>query len=87
MKIRFTLLAAAAMSMLSTGASAVDWGGYFRVGPGQKQIPGGDANRCFSGGAIGGKGGIGRLGNECDSYGEFALSQAAKAGEIGRAHV
>ena len=82
MKIRFTLLAAAAMSMLSTGASAVDWGGYFRVGPGQKQTPGGDGNRCFNGGAIGGKGGIGRLGNECDTYGEFALSQGAKAGGV-----
>jgi maltoporin len=82
MKIKLTLVAAAALSVLSTGASAVDWGGYFRIGPGQKQTPGGDDSRCFSGGAQGGKGGIGRLGNECDTYGEFALSQGAKAGGV-----
>jgi len=82
MKIKFTLVAAAAISMLSSAAIAVDWGGYTRVGPGQKTTTGGDSNRCFNGGADGGKGGIGRLGNECDSYGEFALSQGATAGGV-----
>ena len=56
MKMKHTLLAAAALSLLSTTASAVDWGGYFRVGPGQKTNAGAEA-RCFGGGAIGGKGG------------------------------
>lgn len=77
MKIKHTLLAAAALSVLSTAASAVDWGGYTRIGPGQKQ-----GGRCFNGGADGGHGGIGRLGNECETYGEFALSQGATAGGV-----
>ena len=81
MNLKPTLLAAAALSLISTTASAVDWGGYFRVGPGQKENSGEHA-RCFNGLGIGGKGGIGRLGNECDTYGEFALSQGAKAGSV-----
>jgi maltoporin len=81
MKMKYTLLAAAAMGMLSTTASAVDFGGYFRVGPGQKQNDGENA-KCFGGLGIGGKGGIGRLGNECDTYGEFALSQPGKVGGV-----
>ncbi len=82
MKIKYTLIAAAAIGMLSSTASAVDWGGYTRVGPAQKTTTGGDSNRCFNGGANGGKGGIGRLGNECDTYGEFGLSQSATAGGV-----
>jgi maltoporin len=88
MKMRPTLLAAAALTLLSTTASAVDWGGYTRIGPGQKQNTG-DGERCFDGGAGGGggsqapgHGGIGRLGNECNTYGEFALSQGMKAGGV-----
>jgi maltoporin len=88
MKMKHSLLAAAAISLLSTGASAVDWGGYARFGPGQKQASG-DGKRCFSGGegaGLGsqapGKGGIGRLGNECETYGEFALSQNMSAGGV-----
>ena len=88
MKMKHSLLAAAAISLLSTGASAVDWGGYARFGPGQKQASG-DGKRCFSGGEgagfgsqAPGKGGIGRLGNECETYGEFALSQNMSAGGV-----
>jgi maltoporin len=81
MRIKPTLLAAAAISLLSTGAYAVDFGGYFRVGPGQKQSAG-DDRRCHNGLALGGKGGIGRLGNECETYAEFALSQGGKAGGV-----
>ncbi|HEX6707342.1 MAG TPA: carbohydrate porin [Albitalea sp.] len=84
MRMQHTLLAAAALSVLSTAASAVDWGGYMRIGPGQKVEAGnGDRSNCFNGYAdTGGKGGIGRLGNECNTYGEFGLSQAGKAGGI-----
>lgn len=88
MKMRYTLIAAAAVGLLSTTAQAVDWGGYARIGPGQKQNSG-DGKRCFSGGEGGGlgsqapgKGGIGRLGNECETYGEFALSQTMTAGGV-----
>ena len=84
MKFRFALVAGAAMSLFATTASAVDWGGYVRVGPGQKQN-----TNCFDGrgsigggGAAPGHGGIGRLGNECATYGEFALSQAMQAGGV-----
>jgi maltoporin len=88
MKMKHTLLAAAALSLLSTTASAVDWGGYTRIGPGQKQASG-DGQRCFNGGgssawgsAAPGHGGIGRLGNECETYAEFALSQGGEAGGV-----
>jgi maltoporin len=88
MRIKHTLLAAAAISLLSTGAQALDWGGYVRVGPGQKQNSG-DGKRCFDGGGVAGAGsaapghgGIGRLGNECATYGEFALSHSAQAGGV-----
>jgi maltoporin len=88
MKMKPTLLAAAALSLLSTTASAVDWGGYTRIGPGQKQASG-DGQRCFNGGgssawgsAAPGHGGIGRLGNECETYAEFALSQGGEAGGV-----
>ncbi|CAD5366228.1 Maltoporin (maltose/maltodextrin high-affinity receptor, phage lambda receptor protein) [Rubrivivax sp. A210] len=82
MKFRTTFLAAAALSVLSTAASAVDWGGYTRIGPGQKST-------CYNGGGASGfgsqapgHGGIGRLGNECETYGEFALSQGMDAGGV-----
>jgi maltoporin len=92
MKFKSTLLAAAALTALSTSASAVDWGGYVRVGPGQKENSG-DGKRCFDGGSFNpagdkspsaapGHGGLGRLGNECHTYGEFALSQGLKAGGV-----
>ncbi len=78
MKMKHTLLAAAALSLLSTTASAVDWGGYFRVGPGQKQAVG-DGAKCFGGNM---EGGTYRLGNECNTYGEFMLSQGGQAGGV-----
>ncbi len=88
MKLKSALLTAGVISLLSTTASAVDWGGYVRVGPGQKENAGKDA-RCFNGGgaagagsAAPGHGGIGRLGNECATYGEFALSQSMQAGGV-----
>jgi maltoporin len=87
MKIRQTLVAAAALALLSTGVSAVEFGGYTRVGPGQKQNSG-DNRKCFDGraqdGGAGapGKGGIGRLGNECETYGEFGLSHTADMGGV-----
>lgn len=88
MKKRLSLLAAAALAAVSTTASAVDWGGYTRIGPGQKQASG-DGQRCFSGGGTSGwgseapgHGGIGRLGNECETYAEFALSQGGEAGGV-----
>lgn len=88
MKMKHSLLAAAAISLLSTGVQAVDWGGYARIGPGQKQNSG-DGKRCYSGGEGGGlgsqapgKGGVGRLGNECETYGEFGLSQNMSAGGV-----
>ena len=70
MKMKHTLLAAAALSLLSTTASAVDWGGYFRVGPGQKSTTGPDA-KCFGANM---EGGTYRLGNECDNYAEPSIA-------------
>jgi maltoporin len=55
-------------------ASAVDWGGYFRAGPGASKK---DSSRACYG--LGGPGLKYRLGNECDFYGEFVLSQGLKA--------
>jgi maltoporin len=87
MKTRQTLVAAAALALMSTGAIAVDFTGYTRVGPGQKQSSG-DVRKCFDGRAndngagAPGHGGIGRLGNECETYGEFALSQTADMGGV-----
>src|SRR5262245_56320142 len=89
MKFKLATLAAAA-ALLSTTAGAVEWGGYARVGPGQKQnercFNGGSSNPALSLGSLGsqapGHGGIGRLGNECATYGEFQLSQGMKAGDV-----
>lgn len=55
-------------------ASAVDWGGYFRAGPGASKK---DASRACYG--LDGPGLKYRLGNECDIYGEFKLSQGMQA--------
>src|SRR5512140_336004 len=64
---------AAALATLSPPASAVDWGGYFRAGPGATKK---DASRACYG--LSGPGLKYRLGNECDFYGEFLLSQPVK---------
>lgn len=70
-----TRLAPAALALLacaglSTPAAAVDWGGYLRTGPGATKK---DASRACYG--LSGPGLKYRLGNECDFYGEFLLSQ------------
>jgi maltoporin len=67
-------ITAAASLLAAASAQAVDWGGYLRAGPGATKK---DASRaCYS---LGGEGLKYRLGNECDFYGEFALSQGFKA--------
>src|SRR5437870_13568220 len=68
-----TALAASLIAM-AWPASAVDWGGYFRAGPGASQK--GASRACYG---LGGPGLKYRLGNECDIYGEFMLSQGMKA--------
>ena len=65
---------AAALLAAALPATAVDWGGYFRAGPGASSK---DASRACYG--LNGPGLKYRLGNECDIYGEFALSQGLKA--------
>jgi len=57
----------------ATSAQAVDWGGYFRTGPGATKKD--DARACYG---LSGAGMKYRLGNECDFYGEFLLSQGFK---------
>ncbi len=65
---------AAAVAALSTPAQAVDWGGYFRTGPGATSKD--HSRACY---ALNGTEGLKyRLGNECDFYGEFLLSQGFK---------
>ncbi len=63
----------ATLMTMSFSASAVEWGGYFRAGPGASKK---DASRACYG--LNGAGLKYRLGNECDIYGEFALSQGMK---------
>lgn len=70
--------------MMVANAQAVDWNGYTRIGPGQKSTAGDDRNCFDTQGADNtfGHGGVGRLGNECHTYGEFTLSQGGKVGDI-----
>ncbi|HUG25645.1 carbohydrate porin, partial [Piscinibacter sp.] len=56
---------AAAMATVSAPVHAVDWGGYFRAGPGATKK---DVSRACYG--LNGPGLKYRLGNECDFYGE-----------------
>src|SRR5438105_12330548 len=65
---------AVALAATALPASAVDFGGYFRAGPGASSK---NASRACYG--LGGPGLKYRLGNECDIYGEFLLSQPFKA--------
>lgn len=66
--------------MSATGtAHALDWSGYFRTGPG---LTSGDSARACYGLGAGSKGMTYRLGNECDLYGEFQLSQGFKKDAI-----
>ena len=70
--------------MLALGASAahaelpVDFGGYFRSGMGSSSEGGKEA--CFG---LAGAGSKYRLGNECETYGEFALGGQAYKGKDG----
>ena len=60
------------MSLGSFSASAVDFYGYFRAGV-QNNLTNGGAVYCFGNGNRGHL--VGRLGDECDTYAEIALSQ------------
>ena len=59
-----------AAALTATSASAVDFDGYFRAGPGATSKNA--ARACYN---LGITGGHYRLGNECDFYGEFGLTQ------------
>src|SRR5476649_2377584 len=68
-------LAASAFTAVTVGlapgsASAVDFDGYLRTGPGATSKN--EARACYN---LGISGGHYRLGNECDFYGEFGLAQ------------
>lgn len=74
---------AAAAAAISVPAQAVDWGGYFRAGPGATKK---NASRACYG--LNGPGLKYRLGNECDFYGEFMLSEGfQKDGVDYKAHL
>ena len=60
------------MALGSFSASAVDFHGYFRAGV-QNNLTNGGAVYCFGNGNAGHL--MGRLGDECDTYVEIALSQ------------
>ena len=64
--------AAVALALGSFSASAVDFHGYMRAGV-QNNLTNGGAVRCFGNGNQGHL--MGRLGDECDTYAELALSQ------------
>jgi len=64
--------AALALLTLAGGAHAVDFGGYFRGGPGATQKN--SSRACYG---LAGPGLKYRLGNECDIYGEFMLGHGA----------
>ena len=72
MKTPLKAASAAALTLAAWPALALDYSGYFRAGPG---LTSADASRaCY--GLNGGSAGMKyRLGNECDFYGEFVLSQ------------
>ncbi|MET0332874.1 MAG: carbohydrate porin [Rhizobacter sp.] len=74
-KIRsFAPTALALSAALAAGsAHAVDFDGYFRGGPGLTSKNA--ARACYN---LGISGGHYRLGNECDFYGEFGLTQTGK---------
>jgi maltoporin len=65
-------LAALALAACAGSAHAVDFSGYFRAGPG---LTSSDTSRACYGLTRGSAGLKYRLGNECDFYGEFQLSQ------------
>jgi maltoporin len=73
-QLGFRTALAAGLIAAAWPATAVEWNGYFRAGPGTSKK---DASRACYG--LNGPGLKYRLGNECDIYGEFALSQGLKA--------
>ena len=73
LKIALRASAIAAAMLAASQANALDWGGYFRAGPGATSKD--HARACYG---LNGDGLKYRLGNECDFYGEFALSQGFK---------
>jgi len=78
---RAAAAAATAATLLGVAgpAQALDWSGYFRAGPG---LTSGAASRACYGLGAGSKGMTYRLGNECDFYGEFQISQGFKSNGI-----
>ncbi|MET0210957.1 MAG: carbohydrate porin [Burkholderiaceae bacterium] len=76
---RARLALAAGLLSAAGAAQAVDFEGYFRAGPGGTSN--GESRACYAlnGGTSGMKY---RLGNECDIYGEFQLSQGFKKNGI-----
>jgi maltoporin len=71
--MRLTALAAAC-ALVGNAVYAVEWGGNLRAGPGTTKS--GASRACYN---LSGAGQHWRLGNECDFYGEFTLSQGFKA--------
>jgi maltoporin len=61
------------LALGATSASAVDYHGYLRSGMGASR--GGTDQTCFKAVGVEGPSGKFRLGNECDTYMELALSQ------------
>lgn len=75
MKIKVLPVAAAvASALLATSVSAVEFHGYFRSGVG---VSDDGSQQCTSDNGSGdnGKKSVGRLGNECETYGEIELDQ------------
>jgi maltoporin len=73
---RAALPLAAGLLLASSSAMALDYTGYFRAGPGWTSADN-TSRGCYA--LNGGTKGIKyRLGNECDFYGEFQLSQGFK---------
>jgi maltoporin len=68
-----------AAALTATSAGAVDFDGYFRVGPGGTKSN--EARACYdlAGTSFGGHY---RLGNECNFYGEFGLTQTGTVGGV-----
>lgn len=80
-RILKTLPAAVVLALGASAAHAelpVDFGGYFRSGMGSSSKGGKEA--CFG---LAGAGSKYRLGNECETYGEFALGGQAYKGKDG----
>src|SRR5437879_1711345 len=76
---RTTLIAvASAVVCASAAAQGFEFGGYLRGGPGATTTQG-VSRACYG---LPGPGLKYRLGNECDIYGEFALSQGFKADDV-----